>query len=1010
MEIRVIGGLAVRFDGAGLALGTPKQQLVLAMLALHVGRLVTVDELVDELWPQAPPRSAVPNVRTYAANLRRSLNSAGDGRVAIVREPGGYRLHIDEDRIDLHRLSPGWHDARNMADQGRPIEAIPLLAEVVDAWSGPLLAGLPLGPGLTARREAVDRDRQSAVELLAELRLRTDRADLALPLLRAHASRYPLREPAQALLMRALIGTHDVSGALAVYQAARDALAAQLGVPPGPELERVHRATLDARRARRRPAGGPVEAAAVGRNEDAGRGANWLPRVVPDFVGRREVIERTLGDIAADEAGPVVRVIDGMAGCGKTTLAVHLAHRLADRFPGGQLFVDLGGHAEGAPVPPASALVTLLRQLGLPAGRIPGELPDRIEMWRRELALRRAVVVLDNAADSAQVEPLLPATGRAVVLVTSRRRLLALTERPPVSLSVLPESEALALLTSLVGEQRVRADPDGASEMVRICGGLPLAIRLAGTRLAHRPAWTMSDMVRRLSGKPAFLPRLQAEARTVVEAFAESYEPLDSSARRVFRSLGLVAAGHYDTAMVGALTDLPLDEAADLIDELVDRHLVEEIADGRYRLHDLMRQYAYELSLQTDPEPIRKAVVAGLLDHLLHSVVVVSAPMEEKRLVDRNLRLEAPLRPDLLSARLPGDLEWLEEQRLNLNSLVRQAAREGHEAMAWRLARAAWRFFYMRSYFDDISATHGEGLVAARRTDDRHAVALMHNYLASACVRTGAYQEASAHLHEVVSIRAELGDVEGTDRARVNLGVVYWLTGRIQDSLDVNQAAVRAGALDTLPVLPNLGLTLRFLGRHDESMAVHRLHLFVARVRGDLFHLSNALGHLGGVRYRLGHDAQAERLLRASLALRDRTGNGYARAETLSDLAGTYRHLGRLDEALRHHHAAIEAAANAGERHVQAEARNELAMTLRVAGRQEESVAMFRQALDIATRIAHPYEQGRALSGLAEHLADNDPEDARRYRRRALAIFERMGVPEQHEIRRLLAEVSPDRV
>ncbi|WP_433283996.1 AfsR/SARP family transcriptional regulator [Micromonospora sp. CA-244673] len=1010
MDIRVLGGLVVRTEDGYLHLGTPKQQLVFAMLALEVGRLVTLDGLVDELWPEEPPRSAVPNVRTYAANLRRSLEAATAGRVTVAREHGGYRLEAEPSQVDLVRLTAGWHQARELAEAGDRLGAASLLTDVIGAWSEPLLAGLRPGPTLAARREAVDRERQAAVELFAELRLGSGGADLALPLLRAHASRHPLREPAQVLLMRALIRTDDLSEALAVYQATRDALAEQLGVPPGPELERLHRAALDARRARRRSGGGRVEAVPNGRSADAGRGPNWLPRVVTDFVGRRELVERMLDDITTGhETGPVVRVIDGMAGCGKTTLAVHLANRLADRFPGGQLFIDLGGHAEGAPVPPASALVTLLRQVGLPAGRIPGELPDRIEMWRRELAHRRAVVVLDNAADSAQVEPLLPVTGRAVVLVTSRRRLLALTERPSVSLPVLSEPDALALLTTLVGKQRVQADPGGAAEMVRICGGLPLAIRLAGTRLAHRPAWSMSDMARRLAGKPAFLPRLRAEARTVVEAFAESYEPLGDSAKRVFRSFGLVAGGHLDTAMVGALTDLSLDETADLVDELVDRHLVEEIADGRYRLHDLMRQYAFELSLQADPEPVRRAAAEGLLDHVLHSVVVVSAPMEEKRLVDLQLRLKAPLRPDLLAARLPGDLEWLEEHRLNLNSLVRQAAREGHEALAWRLARAAWRFFYMRSYFDDISATHGEGLVAASRAGDRHAVALMHNYLASACVRTGAYQEASAHLHEVVSIRAELGDVEGTQRARVNLGVVYWLTGRIREALDINRAAVRASVPDSLPVLPNLGLTLRFLGRYDEAMAVHRLQLFVARVRGDQFHLSNALGHLGGVRYRAGQSAQAERLLRASLALQDRTGNGFARAETLSHLAGTYRQLGRLGDALRHHHAAIETAANSGERHVQAEARNELAVTLRAVGRQEESAAMFRQALDIATRIAHPYEQGRALSGLAEHLADTDPEEARRYRQRALVVFERMGVPEQHEIRQLLAEVLPHR-
>ncbi|MFG3688974.1 BTAD domain-containing putative transcriptional regulator [Micromonospora sp. NPDC047740] len=963
-----------------------------------------MDELVDELWPEEPPRSAVPNVRTYAANLRRALGSAPGGYATVVREQGGYRLRTDERRVDLIRLSAQWLHAREVADAGDLVSAAALLSAVLEAWQGPLFAGLPLGPSLLAAREVVERERQSAVELLADLHLRTGRADLAVPLLRSHTSQQPIREPAQALLMRALIQTDDLSGALSVFQATRDALADQLGVRPGAELEQLRRQVVDTRRTVHKAGWFPGSEAA-GRSDDQGRHTNWLPRVVPDFVGRTEIVERMLAEIAAgDEAAPVIRLVDGMAGCGKTTLAVHLAARLADRYPDGQLFIDLRGHSEGASVQPAAALVVLLRQLGVPAGRIPGELSDRMEMWRRELALRRVVVILDNAADSAQVEALLPTAGGCVVFVTSRRRLLALTARPPVSLPVLAEPEALSLLRALVGEHRVKADVEGAMNLVRICGRLPLAIRLAGTRLSHRPAWSMSDMVRRLVGKPAFLPQLQAEDRTVVEAFAESYEPLSDPAKRVFRSFGLAAGSHLDIAMIGALTDVPLDEAVELVDELVDRHLMEEIADGRYRLHDLMRQYAFELSLQADSETTRRTAMESLLDHLVHSVVKVSAPIDEQRLVSQHLRLTSPLRPDLLSVRLPGDLEWLEEQRLNLGALVRQAGQEGHDGLAWRLARAAWRFFYTRGYYDDITATHREGLIAARRSGDRPAVALMHNYLASACVRTGAYQEALAHLNEAVSIRAELGDIEGTNRARVNLGVVHWLTGRLQESLEITRSTLRAGVLDSLPVLPNLGLTLRFLGRYEESMALNRLHLYLAGTRRDYFHVANALGHLGGVRYRLGECVQAERLLRASLALRDRKGNGFGRAEVLSDLAGTYRQLGRYDEAMRGHQAAIESAANSGERHVQAEARNELAMTLRAMGRLEESAAMYREALGIATRIAHPYEQGRALNGLAEHLVTVDPAEARRFWRRALAIFERMGVPERHEIRRRLAE------
>lgn len=1000
MQIQVVGGLAVRLGAADLSLGTPKQQLVLALLVVRANQLVPLHDLVDELWPDGPPRSAIANVRTYAANLRRSLDSCAGGRLRIVREPGGYRLLADESLIDLHRVAGRWRHARGLMRSGEPARAIPLLQDVVHG-AAPLLAGLTLGPALTARREAVSQERRAALELLAEAHLSLGRPESAVSLLRDEVSHEPLWERAQCLLMRALLAAGDAGGALAVYRAAREALTDQLGMPPSEEMERLRNA---ATRARRRIPESAREVETIG---SGARKRNWLPRTVMNFVGREEMVDRLLCEVReASGQGPTIRVIDGMAGCGKTTLALHVASRSAERFPDGQLFVDLRGHSARTRMRPATALETLLRQLGVPAGRIPMELPDRQEMWRRQLATRSVLVVLDNAADSRQVEPLLPVSGSSAVLVTSRRRLLALTERPPVSLTVLSEAEALELLDTLIGGGRVEAEPEAARRLVGICGCLPLAVGLAGTRLAHRPDWRISDLVDRLSHRSMFLPGLRAEARSLMEAFAESYEPLDEACRKGFRSFGLAAGNHLDTAMVAALTDLPLRDAADVLDELVDRHLVQETSAGRYRLHDLMRRYAAELARQEGESTARRSAVENLLDHVLHSVVRASASIEDGRVLAQHLRLAEPRRPDLLAGRVSGDLDWLEEQRPNLDAFIRQAADEGHEAMAWRLARASWRFFYIRGYFDDISATNGVGLVAAQRCGDRHAVALMHNYLASACVRTGAYRDASAHLHEVVSILTGLGDEPGAQRARFNLGAVHWLTGRLHQSLEASRETLRSSVLETLPVLPNLGLTLRYLGRYEESMAVHRLHLFVARIKHDPFHTSNALGHLGGVRYRLGQNAAAERLLRASLALRDRTGNGFARAETLSDLAGTYRQLGRYEDALRHHEAAIEAAAASGERHVQAQARNELAVTLGVTGRTDEAVLVFEEALAIATRIGHPYEQARALDGLAGHLVEKRPTEARRYRQRALAIFERMGAPERHDLRRQLAEPS----
>ncbi|MFC4149286.1 BTAD domain-containing putative transcriptional regulator [Micromonospora mangrovi] len=1002
MEIRVLGGLSARLDGKPLRLGTPKQQLVLARLAVEPGHLVMVDELIDELWPDGPPRSAVANVRTYAANLRRAFDATEQGRNLLVRDGSGYRLDVAPLLTDVGRVDQVRAAARAAARAGESSRAVELLTRALSGGRRTLLAGLSLGPSLSARRIRVEEEELADIELLADLRTGIGETDAAIAALRELVSAHPLREHAHFLLVRALRQTGDAAGAVAAYHEARRILADQLGVEPGREFRQFYASLLDDEGL---PVdfGGPSTDSAASRRGDAITDArspiNWLPRTVTDFVGRGQAVERLSREMSPGSAGPTVAVIDGMAGSGKTTLAVHLANLLAGLYPDGQLFLDLRGHGSGEPISPAAALFDLLRQLGVPANRIPAEFDARIEAWRRETAFRRVVVVLDNAAESAQVEPLLPSVGTAAILVTSRRRLLALTTRPPLSLPVLAEEESLELLAALVGKNRVTADIDGARQLVRRCGHLPLAIRLAGARLAHRATWSMSDMARRLDREPIFLPQLQAEDRTIVGAFAASYEPLSPSAKRVFRAVGLHPGNHLDTAMIAALVNLPLSEAAALADELVDRYLLEEGSGGSYRLHDLMRQYSSELALQFDTEVTRRTAMENLLDHFLHSVVQVSQSIDDQRLLDSHLRARLPRRVELLAVRRPGDLDWLEEQRLNLAALVRRAVEDGHDTLAWQLTRAGWRFFYLRGYFDDISITHQEGLKAARRSGDRAAVALMHNYLASALVRTASYREALAHLDQVVAIRTRLHDDDGTERARVNMSIVYWRLGRLQDALDVQLSMLRKQSLDTLPVLSNVGLILRSLGEYAEAARFHRTHLFLARTRQDLFQIANALGHLGGVRYRLGESVWAERLLRASLALRARTGHGFATAETLSDLAGTYRQLGRHEEALRIHRAAIESAVNCGERHAEAAALNELARTLLQMGRRAEAMDGHRMALDLATRIDHPHEQGRALAGLAECEVATDPDAACRYWQRALVLFEQVNVPEQHHVR-----------
>lgn len=977
------------------------------MLAVHAGRLITTPQLVDELWPDDPPRSAVANLRTYAASLRRTFRSAGAAEGSLVREGDGYRLSIDKVSVDVVRVVQGHAEARELIRAGRPEKAVEVLTRALRSWHHPLLAGVRVGPLLSARREAVAQERLAAIELLTELHIKSGRSDLALLLLRPEAGEQPVRERLQALLMRALVETDDLAGARAVYDETRRALEDQLGVTPGAELEQLYRSIMEGRRAQSPLAlsrDGLLAAPAAG-GRTAGAAA-WLPRSITDFVGRTGVIGALLRDIdRSRSSAPVVRVIDGMAGCGKTTLAVHLARLLLPQYPDAQLFIDLRGHGGATPLSPAVALLTLLRQLGVPAGRIPTDLEGRIELWRRELSRGRVIIILDNAADSQQIIPLMPTEVGSVVLVTTRRKLFMPEAGPPESLAVLTPAEAVELLAVTAGRERVAAEPAAAAEVVRFCGHLPLAIRLAGARLAHRGAWRVADLARQLSSGRGAIDHLAVEDRTVAGAFAASYQPLSRKTKCTFRMIALHPGSDFSLPMAAALADLPLDETSDSLDELLDRHLLEEVGDGRFRLHDLMRRYASELSQQVDPPSVRTEAADRLLDLCVRAALVVAETLEP-RPASLQLLPGLPPRPDLIEELGPLGVEWLERERLNLTMMVRFAESAGRDEYAWRLARAIWRFCYMRSYFDDILTTHQFGLAAAERSGDRAAVALMQNYLASAYVRTSNYPMAQRLVESAIAAYTALGDAQNLARFRGNLSAIYWLTGEIGAAIRLSRALVeeekREPALDLTLILPNLGIALCVAGRYQESLEVHRLHLWLSRVRADDFHRLNALAHLGTVKIRLGQFESAVRLLRASLNLRRRTGHRYGEPEVRADLGAALRGLGQLREARHEHETALELARDYGERHAECVALNELGRTLEAEGGAESALRAHQQALKLATRIDHRFEQGRALAGIAELVAATHSDEARRHWLRSLAIFERMGVPERFEVQRRL--------
>ncbi len=1003
VDIRLLGVPEVWQGSDPLPLGTPKQQTALAVLVLHAGHLVTVDTLVDELWPDDPPRSALANVRTYVGNLRRTFDRH-HGPI-LVRLAGGYRLDVADERVDVRRFEHLTGDAASAWSDGRHERADELLRQGECLWRGPLVAGLRVGPVLSARRAALEEQRLAAIELRARLDVALGRTRAAIALLTDHVTSHPYREQAHALLAGALKADGDAGGALAAIHRAESILTRQLGVEPGPELLSLRRSLLGTAAAR------AVSPAGSGRaGVDAPDTRRVRPRHLPrggaPFVGRRELVERTLAEMGSAAGGrPAVRVVDGMAGSGKTLFALHLAHLLGDRYPDGRLFIDLRGHTEGAPVEPGDALTVLLRQLEVPAARIPGDHEERAELWQRELRGRRVVVVLDNAADSRQVRPLLPAGPGPAVLVTSRRRLSVSDIGPPVSLPVMTSDEAVELLARTAGAERISGEPEAATEVVRRCGHLPLAVRLAGGWLAHRPAWRVADLARRLEAGGTVLRQLAVEQQTVGGAFSASYEHLSEPVKWLFRLVSMHPGDSFDARTAAALAGSPLEGTERMLDDLLDRHLIEEVTPGHYGMHDLMRQYSAELLRESTDAERRREAAGRLLDHVLHQVAVRAGSLDQQVLAT-HLRLGAPLRPDLVDETDRADVEWLERERPNLIALIRFALDEEHPGYAWRLARAMWRFCYMRGYFEDIVATHQAGLTAAERTGDRAAEAVMHNYLASAYTRTGSYLDSLRHLEVAVSISRDLHDRRGEYRYRANLVVVNWLTGNSERAVSLGRQLLREdtrGAVDPISALPNLGYALTAVGRHPEALRAHRQHLFLARCQGSLFHMSNALGHIASVENRLGNHRKAVRLIKASLRLREETGHRFGEAEARNDLGIAYRRLGRLDEARVQHELSLDLARDSSDRHLRAAALNDLGLTLSAAGHADQARSMHLEALALANRIAHPYEQARALNALADHLSVTDPAEADRYRQRAMAIFERTGAPERHDLRRQLS-------
>ncbi|MGV9345459.1 BTAD domain-containing putative transcriptional regulator [Streptomyces spiralis] len=623
MEFLVLGSLETRQSGELVRVRGMRQQKLLALLLLHANRVVPMDVLVDELW-EDPPSSARPQVHNAIRDLRRILSAAD--QTSLVTMDVGYRLMVPDDAVDAHRFVTSVRGAATAEREGHYADAIRLLQSAVDLWRGDAFAGIHC-PSVTSAAVKLHEQRLTALEDLMTLRLRIGETSSVVGELHALLAEYPLRDSLRGSLMLALFRSGRQADALAVYDEGRRFLAEELGLEPSQHLRTLHaeiladsptaRGPVPAGRAPRRtrapggpgqPAGGDADAA---RPQSASvsppdNRRNYLPHDLTDFTGRAAELNSLLGLAAQEHAdSPLMIAVDGMGGVGKTTLAVRVAHRVAAHYPDGQYFISLHGYsADRPPLPPEQALATLLQASGVAPEAIPRSLEERSALWRSRLAGERCLVVLDDAADTAQVTPLLPGAGGSLVLVTSRRKLSALDGAVPLWLDVLPAADAAALFTRIVGEQRAAREPEQVARAVELCGQLPLALRIAATRLRSRPTWAVADLVDRLAGAPQRASCLHSADRDLMSMLRTSYQHLNPSQRRFSRLISRHPSPSYDVAHAAAVTGLPAGDVERHFDVLIENNLIREDTPARFSFHTLIRDCTRELLLdEPEPEP-----------------------------------------------------------------------------------------------------------------------------------------------------------------------------------------------------------------------------------------------------------------------------------------------------------------------------------------------------------------------------------------------------------------------
>ncbi|MFI1013497.1 BTAD domain-containing putative transcriptional regulator [Streptomyces sp. NPDC020965] len=956
LRFSVLGPVRAWRDGEALPSGSPQQRALLAALLLRDGRTATSSELIDAIWGEAPPSQALATVRTYASRLRKTLSAN-----ALVSESGGYAMRIRRDCVDLAVAEELAVEAEKARAAGDHPHARALLNKSLGLWDGEALANVP-GPYAETQRARLDEWRLQLLETRLDLDLMAGCHAEAVSELTALTAAHPLRERLRELLMLALYRSGRQAEALAVYTDTRRLLAEELGVDPRAELSQLQQRILCADEELAHPGEEQVTVQPVTQPAQ-------LPATVPDFTGRASFVRELAGRLAAAEGSVMaVSALAGIGGVGKTTLAVHVAHQVCPRFPDGQLYVDLQG-AGSRSAEPAAVLGAFLRALGTPDSAIPDSLDERAALYRSTLAGRRVLVLLDNARDAAQIRPLLPGTAGCAALVTSRVRMVDLAGAHLVDLDVMSPDEALQLFTRIVGVERVTAERESALDVVGACGFLPLAIRIAASRLAARRTWTVSVLAAKLADERRRLDELQAGDLAVKATFELGYGQLEPAQARSFRLLGLADGPDISLHAAAAALALPLQTTEDLLEVLVDTSLLESAAPGRYRYHDLVRLYARACAERDEHPDATESALSRLLDFYLASATRVYA-------------IERP------GDRLPHHLARTEYEGL--------AFADRQEALDWLYTEAHCVLACARQ------STAGQRL--------HRAVDLL--WAAKDLAESGA----NAKQYEYAALTARdaaraVGDTRTQGRAHTTLTNVHLVAGRYDDADEhAQQAALLAAAADDrAPVFwanNDRGIIALLQGRHAEAEGFLQQAIEDSRADGNEPGEASALCNLSRLNLNMGRTEQSIDFAQRGLDIFHRNGHTLRLANARYALGVALTEAGRHTEALDQLLDALDGFEANRQRLWEGTTHFRIAQTHLKARRPARTAQHAEQALAIGciggdrTKGSVLITLGRALSALGQAGR------ARACWLEALALHEASGAAEADEVRALLAPLS----